>query len=344
MAGTRIMRPAKPWYRASQDRWYVTLHGKKVSLGVTGQGNKKAALSAWHRLSLEPPPAPKPVIVPAPLTVAKMVDDYLAEATGRVKPSTLAVLKGRLASFKKAFGKADPNAITVKQVETFMAGKTWKPSSKNGFVAALKACWKWAAASVVIPTNPLAKLVKPAGESRGAKALITLAAHRRLTAKASKPLKALLTLLWETGARPSELASLKIGDVDYGQRLAVITDHKTAHHGKPRILFLTDTALAVLREGSEGREAGYILRTVQGNRWAKNAICTAVRKLALKVEVSATAYGYRHTFATDALSKGVPDTHVAALLGHSGTAMLHRHYSHLTANSRAMREAAARIR
>jgi len=56
------------------------------------------------------------------------------------------------------------------------------------------------------------------------------------------------------------------------------------------------------------------------------------------------AYGLCHTFATDALANGVPDAQVAELLGHSGTAMLHRHYAHLTARARALRDALGRVR
>jgi integrase len=58
----------------------------------------------------------------------------------------------------------------------------------------------------------------------------------------------------------------------------------------------------------------------------------------------AIAYGLRHSFATDALERGVPDAHVAELLGHSGTAMLHKHYSHLGAKAQALREALGRER
>jgi integrase len=54
--------------------------------------------------------------------------------------------------------------------------------------------------------------------------------------------------------------------------------------------------------------------------------------------------GYRHTCATDALTNGVPDAQVAELLGHSGTAMLHRHYAHLVAKSRVLKEALNRVR
>lgn len=60
--------------------------------------------------------------------------------------------------------------------------------------------------------------------------------------------------------------------------------------------------------------------------------------------MTATAYGYRHAFATEALAAGVPDAHVAALLGHTSTAMLHRHYSHLTHQAQAMRAALERVR
>jgi hypothetical protein len=35
---------------------------------------------------------------------------------------------------------------------------------------------------------------------------------------------------------------------------------------------------------------------------------------------------------------------VAELLGHSGTAMLHRHYAHLTARAKALRDALGKVR
>ncbi len=43
-------------------------------------------------------------------------------------------------------------------------------------------------------------------------------------------------------------------------------------------------------------------------------------------------------------SHGVPDAQVAALMGHSGTAMLHKHYVHLGARAKALREALSKVR
>ena len=69
-----------------------------------------------------------------------------------------------------------------------------------------------------------------------------------------------------------------------------------------------------------------------------------VNRLCREVGVKAIPYGYRHTFATDALAQGVPDAQVAQLLGHSSTAMLHKHYAHLGSKARAMADALKRVR
>ena len=73
-------------------------------------------------------------------------------------------------------------------------------------------------------------------------------------------------------------------------------------------------------------------------------VAWSLLKLCRKLKVKAIAYGYRHGFATDALAAGVPDAHVAALLGHGSTAMLHKHYSHLSSRATVLRDAAALVR
>lgn len=74
------------------------------------------------------------------------------------------------------------------------------------------------------------------------------------------------------------------------------------------------------------------------------AIGCRLRRLCEKVGLKAIAYGYTHGFATDALARGVPDAQVAELLGHAGTAMLHKHYAHLTARSQVLRDALGKVR
>jgi integrase len=123
-----------------------------------------------------------------------------------------------------------------------------------------------------------------------------------------------------------------------------LSTSKTDHSGRVRLIFIPP-GLAEQLQVARGRyESGPLLRSRKGMPWKPRGIVEALRRLRRKTGVRAIAYGYRHTFATDALVNGVPDAQVAALLGHSGTTVLHRHYSHLGARAQAMRDALARVR
>ena len=50
----------------------------------------------------------------------------------------------------------------------------------------------------------------------------------------------------------------------------------------------------------------------------------------IKLDCSGIMYGFRHSYATEMLKRGVPEAHVAQMLGHKSTAMLSKHYSHLS--------------
>ena len=110
------------------------------------------------------------------------------------------------------------------------------------------------------------------------------------------------------------------------------------------MIYLSDEALAILREQQGEHPQGYLFRRPTGGRWTTHSITQKLARVRRLAGVKITAYCLRHSFATDALANGVPDAQVAALLGHSGTATLHRHYSHLTARSQALRDALGRVR
>jgi integrase len=80
------------------------------------------------------------------------------------------------------------------------------------------------------------------------------------------------------------------------------------------------------------------------DKWTTHSITWKYARVCRKAGVKTTAYCLRHTFATDARANGVPDAQVAVLLGHSGTAMLHKHYAHLTARSQVLRDALGKVR
>jgi integrase len=334
-------RQSKPWFRTSASSWYATLNGRKVSLGVSGKQNKKAATAAWHKLlseGLKPSPEPK-----ADVTVKAVIDAFLADAESRVASVTFEVYERFCRFFRADKGELKADALTLPMVEAWARKTEWSGSTRHDALGILATAFKWAERADLIARNPLVGIRKPPKASRGSKALISAGEHARLVACADPLFRAYLQLLWLTGARPGEIASLHAEEIDYQQGLVIREKHKEAHLGKSRVIFLSAEALAIIK--GIGCESGLLFRGEDGQQMTAQAIGKRMQRLCIKAGIkSRTPYGYRHTFGTSALVNGVPDAHVAALMGHSGTNMLHRHYSHLTARARALRDALGKVR
>jgi integrase len=335
-----MARPNAPWFRESKGTWYARIDGRQTSLGVKGQDNEADALKAWHRLMANGKPELK---AEAP-AVAETIDTFLADAEARLKPSTAQGYREFLTPFKQQHGKVKVDRLTPAMAEAYSRKPTWSNSTRHDFLSALGIAFKWAERSGLLASNPLRHMKKPAMESRGDKAIVSEEAHAKLLEASPAYFKPFLQLLRLTGARPSEVASITAENFDEANACVRLKEHKTARHGKSRIIFLSPEAVAVLKEQKAKHESGHLVRNRLGFAYSKNAIVHMMASLRKKAGVEGTAYGYRHTFATDALANGVPDAHVSALLGHSGTAMLHRHYSHLLTRSEALRAALGKVR
>jgi integrase len=206
--------------------------------------------------------------------------------------------------------------------------------------------FRWGVRSRLVPFDAVAGVRRPPKASRGAKAVLTAEQAGRLLAAASPAFRVLLRILWLTGARPGEVARLTAADVDVVNCVAVLAEHKTAEKtGRTRVIHLPAEAVSVLGRLAEAYPTGPLLRNSRGGAWTGWAVVKAMEAAREKAGLpDAIAYSMRHTLATDALVKGVPDAHVAELLGHAGTAMLHRHYAHLGAKARVLRQALGSVR
>lgn len=159
----------------------------------------------------------------------------------------------------------------------------------------------------------------------------------------------LVTLVQETGVRPQEVRSVEARHVDLTNGLWVFPpdEHKTGGKtGKPRVVFLTPTAIEVTRRLMAQHPAGPICRNKRGRPWSRNAIGLRFvrlrKRLSGKLPDDLCAYHFRHSYATDALRRGVDPITVAELMGHSDATMVSRVYQHLAKNVDYMRMAALR--
>jgi len=337
------VRESKPWYRADKGAWYARIAGRKVSLGVRGKANKAAAAKAWHAFAATGPP-PKPTPTPDAVTVGDAVGRYMADADGRIKASTRDLYRRHLRTLTGTFGRRPVADLTGPALAVWLRGLGVGTTTTAITLRSVSAFLGWCAGGGLIPNNPARSVPKPKSRSRGAEAIIPEAEHATLLALASPALRPMLTILHATGCRPGEACRMTAAAFDRAAGVVVLTEHKGDRTGRPRLIFLPPEAVALLAGLAARHPEGPLLRTRRGRPWTPKAVAWALLTLRKKAGGKATAYGYRHTFATSALAAGVPDATVAALLGHSSTAMLHRHYSHLTSQAATMRDALARVR
>jgi site-specific recombinase XerD len=142
-----------------------------------------------------------------------------------------------------------------------------------------------------------------------------------LAAARSKRERALLELLYATGARASEVAAIRVEDIDFSNNPGTILI-RNGKGGKERIAFFGRPAAAAMLDWLDGRGTGYLFpgRGPAGSMMphAVGCIVRAVAKRAGLVGVH--PHTLRHSFATHLLSRGVDVRHVQELLGHASLA------------------------
>ena len=289
-------------------------------------------------------PTAEPAKREAGLTVEAVLTAFLADAAGRLKAPTMRLYRLHLTAFAEGHGKTIVNSITAGQISRWLAQLPHSSTTKAMMLRSVSACFGWAVVGGLMTANPAKSVPKPKSRSRSSSAVITAEQHAKMMAVASPTARPLLAVLHATGCRPGEACRITAESFNAEAGVIILHEHKADRAGKPRVVFLPPEIVSLLKPLAERYPTGPLLRTVKGNPWDAQSVNLAVRKIAKRCGFQAIPYGYRHGFATEALASGVSDAQVAALLGHTSTAMLHKHYSHLTSQATAMREALSRVR
>jgi integrase len=330
-----------PWFREGKGAWFVHIDGRQINLGK----DKEEAFRKFHGLmagrgqvGAETDPS---------LTAEQLVRAYLADGERRLQQNTLRVTRIFLEDFSRKYGKTLAKDVRRFQVEQWVQGHpTWNPSTENLAKTKLVALFHWGVAQGLLSATPIRGIRKPPQRSRGVEAVVSPEHLALILNAAESCFRNVLLTLYETGARPGEVTSVTASEFFPDQGAWVLRRHKNAHKGQSRVVYLTPRVTALCMALAEKYPTGPLYRNQWGRPYGRCGLSKRLSWLCQRLGLpkGITVYGLRHSFATDSLAAGVPDAVVAELLGHSGTAMLHRHYSHLTAKTKVLKEALGRVR
>jgi integrase len=185
-------------------------------------------------------------------------------------------------------------------------------------------------------------MIRGRKRSRGQEAYVSPATWERLIGRigaTNHGFADILRFLHGTGCRPGEAYNVEAryyhpedkcivypgqpGPDDYGWKNARRT-------GKDRVIFLDDELAAIVERRVAEHPEGPVFRSSRASMWAQEAMSVNLRWYAKKLDIkpAPTAYGFRHSYATDWLLNGGSIKVLADLIGTS-VSMIERHYGHI---------------
>jgi site-specific recombinase XerD len=142
----------------------------------------------------------------------------------------------------------------------------------------------------------------------------------------------MISMLFGSGLRVSELVRIKIRDLDFASLTVRIVNAK---QNKDRITVFSETLAGKLQELAHGREGKEpLFRTQTGHMYTRRTV-QAIFSRAFEssgMQKTASCHTLRHSFATELLNNGVDIRSIKDLLGHKSikTTMIYLHVTERT--------------
>lgn len=289
------------------------------------------------------------------MTLSALITDFLEylELERNSSQLTIKNYDHYLKRFLSVAGDIDPKAIDLHLVRKyrlylarFVDERTKKPLKRvtqNYFMIALRAYLRYLA-RVDVETLSAEKVELGEAEPRPLKILDDKELNQLLEApdtgkKMGLRDRAILEVLFSTGLRVSELASLNTNSINLDRREFGIV----GKGGKERVVFLSDSSALWLNKYLSSRKDSFkpLFIRYQGKtdlsnggeaqrltpRSIERIVEKYVKKLGLPVK--ATPHTLRHSFATDLLINGADIRSVQEMLGHANIQTT-QIYTHVT--------------
>src|SRR5262249_44954033 len=173
------------------------------------------------------------------------------------------------------------------------------PGQKRQAIMSVQRAFNWAKKSGHHERSPVVHVEKPPQGKR--ELVIPFEDHVKMVELAgSEEARDLLTIAWETGARPQEIMRVEARHVQLPGRRWVCPKKEAKGKTRIRIVYLSDVALEITKRLVEARPDGRLFRNTEGNPWNRLSVSCLILRLAKRTGKKYALVDYHHSFMTRA--------------------------------------------
>ncbi len=205
------------------------------------------------------------------------------------------------------FVKKDPKKVTSDDINRWIIELSSKAKDNRArsvtmryYVIAVRRFLKWLGVNV--------KPVMPRARRKEIKALSEEEIQKIYDNARTLRDKLIIRLLVETGMRANELLNISVNDIDFNKKMIRL---RVTKNGEERVVFFTDNTLLLIRKYLKNHDGEKLFNMTY------QALYKTIRRLGEKVGLNGLRpHMLRHSFATNAIRRGVPLPAVQRILGH----------------------------
>jgi integrase len=287
-----------PWYRPSRNTWYVEIDKKQHRLGehpsdLPPPKKRKGRwlppppiLEAFYQRMAETPAEPVSELRDADAAaLATIIEKFLTWVHDHRAAATYDWYRWRLQLFIDSLADKFLPAARLKHyhLDEFLARYPhWTSGMKHTACRAVLRAMRWAKKKGYVEANPVADYEKPRPGKRNL--VIAPAEFEAILANAgSANFKDLLEVTWETAARPQESLIVEARHVDLANARWVFPPDESKGEQWPRIVYLSDRALAITKRLLLVHAQGPLFRNADGRPWTPYAVNCAFCRLRMRL-------------------------------------------------------------
>ncbi len=243
--------------------------------------------------------------------------------------NTIRTYNAMFIKFLKVFKDREPEQITTDQIRRFLLWmidtKGISSSYQNQLINAIKFYYE----HVLKRSRQVYQLERPKKEKRLPGVLSLDEVQRLLGEINNTKHQAIISMIYSSGLRISELINLRISDIDSSRMQIRVVQSKGK---KDRMTLLSEKMLVLLRTYFKRYKPRHWLFEGQtGGKYSKTSIQKVFHKAkkAAGIRKHATVHTLRHSFATHLLESGTDLRYIQELLGH-GSSKTTEIYTHVS--------------